>query len=222
MFITFEGIDYSGKTTQAKMLNRYFKKIGLKSLLIREPGGTKISERVRKILLDKKHLEMTPLTEFLLFSASRAQLVSQIIKPNLKKNIIVICDRFYDSSTAYQSYGGNLSLKKISEINKFASDGLTPDITFLIKLNPKKAFERAKRILRSAKNDREDRKKGRGKLLDRIENKKMTFYNKVHRGFLQIAQQEVQRFVVINGEKRIREIHKEIVGLVNQKLNIKY
>lgn len=196
MFITFEGLDFSGKTTQAKLLHKYLKRRGIKSILIREPGGTKISERIRKILLDKKHLEMIPLTEFLLFSASRAQLVEEVIRPNLKKNLNVICDRYYDSSTAYQGYAGKLNLRKLNEINEFATGYLKPDVTFLINIPPATALRR---------------QKVRGKLLDRIEIKKRAFYNKVYKGFLEIAKME-KRFVMIDGNQSVKEIHKIIVS----------
>jgi dTMP kinase len=207
MFITFEGIDNSGKTTQARMLYNYFKRKGVNSLLIREPGGTKISERIRKILLDREHLEMIPLTEFLLFSASRTQLVSEVIKPNLKKNTYVICDRYYDSSTSYQGYGGRLNLKLIKEVNDFATGYLKPDITFLINIPPKTALARQRK---------------RGKKLDRIESKKLAFYNKVYRGFLNIARKEPRRFIIIDGNKGKPQIHGEIVQVLNQKSKSKY
>ncbi|MGH2574090.1 MAG: dTMP kinase [Ignavibacteria bacterium] len=204
MLITFEGIDYSGKTTQAKLLHQYFKAKGVKSILIREPGGSKISEKIRDILLDHEHLEMLPLTEFLLFSASRAQLVHQIIKPNLKKKVIVICDRYYDSSSAYQGYGGSLDLRKVFEVNDFATNNLKPDITFFINIRPQTAISRAKH---------------RGNLLDRIENKKMSFYRKVYKGFLEIAKNNKKRCVVIDGRKPIKEIHNNIIKFVNNKLS---
>lgn len=206
MFITFEGIDYSGKSTQARMLHRYFKRKRIKSVLLREPGGTKISETMRKILLDREHLGMTPLTEFLLFSASRAQLVSKVIKPNLKRNVFVICDRYYDSSTAYQGYGGKLDLRLVKEVNDFATGYLKPDLTFLINILPKTAIARQRK---------------RGKKLDRIENKKLSFYNRVYRGFLKTARREGKRFVIIDGNKGVREIHRDIVQVLNQKLKIK-
>jgi len=201
MFITFEGIDYSGKTTQARMLHGYFKRKRIKSILIREPGGTKISERVRKILLDREHHEMTPLTEFLLFSASRAQLVSEKIKPNLKRNVFVICDRYYDSSTAYQGYGGKLDLKLVREVNDFATGYLKPDVTFLINTPLKTAIARQRE---------------RGKKLDRIESKKLAFYGRVYRGFLEIARKESKRFMVIDGNKDKGEIHREISHRLSQ------
>lgn len=204
MFITFEGIDYSGKSTQAKLLYDYFQSRKIRTLLLREPGGTKISEKIREILLNRDHLEMLPITEFLLFSASRAQLVNEVIKPNLNKGVVVICDRYYDSSTAYQGYGGKVNIKKIFEVNDFATANLLPDLTFLIDISPKKAFERAK-----GKNN-----------FDRIENKKHAFYYRVRKGFKEIADKNKRRFVIVDGSKNIDEIHSEIIQIVNKKFKL--
>jgi dTMP kinase len=201
MFITFEGIDYSGKTTQAKLLHQYFDSIDKKSVLLREPGGTAISEKIREILLDKVHTEMFPLTEFLLFSAARAQLVKQLILPYLKKGTIVICDRYYDSSTAYQGYGGKLDVKKVVYVNDFATGGLHPDITFLIDLYPKKAFERAMLMNKS---------------IDRMESKKLSFYDSVRKGFRELADKNRKRFVLINGSLPVNEIHNKILKHINK------
>jgi dTMP kinase len=201
MFITFEGIDYSGKTTQAKLLHQYFDSINKKSVLLREPGGTAISEKIREILLDKVHTEMFPLTEFLLFSAARAQLVKQLILPYLKKGTIVICDRYYDSSTAYQGCGGKLDVKKVVYVNDFATGGLHPDITFLIDLSPKKAFERAMLMNKS---------------IDRMESKKLSFYASVRKGFRELADKNRKRFVLINGSLPVNEIHNKILKHINK------
>lgn len=205
MFITFEGLDFSGKSTQAKLLHEWLKSKKIRSVLLREPGGTKISEKIRAILLDKEHLEMIPLTEFLLFSASRAQLVNEIIKPNIKKGVVVICDRYYDSSSAYQGYGGKVDSKKISSVNDFATGGLIPDITFLIDISPANAFKRAV--------NRENAK-------DRMENKNTAFYNKVYKGFKSIAKQNKKRFVVIDGTKSVEEINATITKLVSKKIKL--
>lgn len=202
MFITFEGIDYSGKSTQAKLLHGYFRKNKIKSILVREPGGTKISEKIRKILLNREHLEMLPLTEFFLFSASRSQLVNEVIKPNLKRGVVVICDRYYDSSSAYQGYGGKLDVKRVFEVNDFATSGLVPDITFFINIPPQMAFARTVKKHK----------------FDRIENKKLSFYKRVHNGFEEIAAKNKKRFVMIDGGKTVREIHSRIVQIVNKKL----
>lgn len=199
MFISFEGIDYSGKSTQAMLLFKYLQSKKIKSLLVREPGGTKISEKIREILLNREHLEMLPLTEFFLFSASRAQLVNEVIKPNLKRGIIVICDRYYDSSSAYQGYGGKLDVKKIFEVNDFATTGLKPDHTFFIDIPPKKAFARALEK----------------HTLDRIENKQVSFYNRVRKGFIEIANKDKKRFIVIDGNKSIEEIHATVIQFIS-------
>ena len=203
MFITFEGIDYSGKSTQAKMLCEYLKSKKLKAIAIREPGGTEVSERIRELLLSKIDLHITPLTEFLLFSAARAQLVADVIKPDLMKNYIVICDRFFDSSTAYQGFGANVDIKKILAVNDFATGGLTPDLTFLFDIPPKEAFKRYE--------IRKDSK-------DRMENKNLAFYNRVHKGFREIADKNRNRFVVIKGSKTISDIHNIIVNIVMKKI----
>ncbi|MBE2278821.1 MAG: dTMP kinase [Ignavibacteria bacterium] len=207
MFITFEGLDFSGKSTQAKMLHEYLKSKKISSVLLREPGGTTISEKVREIILDREHIEMTPLTEFMLFSASRSQLVSQVIKPHLKKGFVVICDRYYDSSTAYQSYGGKMELKQVLEVNDIATGGLKPDMTILIDIAPKAAFSRANL---------------RGNAKDRMENKNLAYYNKVYKGFKDIANRNKKRFVVIKGSLTISEIHNSIIEKVNKKLKINY
>jgi dTMP kinase len=205
MFITFEGLDFSGKSTQAKMLHDWLKKHRIKSVLMREPGGTKISEKIRDILLDREHLEMTPLTEFLLFSSSRSQLVSQNIKPELKKGKIVICDRYYDSSSSYQGHGGKVDISRINNVNDFATGGLVPDLTFLIDISPKNAFARHA---------------GRGNARDRMENKNLAFYTRVRKGFLKIAEQNRKRFVVVDGTRPIDEIHTIILQSIKRKLKI--
>jgi len=205
MFITFEGLDFSGKSTQARLLYEYLESKKIKSVLLREPGGTKISEKIREIILNPEHLEMTPLTEFMLFSASRSQLVSEVIKPHLKLGFVVICDRYYDSSTAYQAYGGKLELKQVLKINEIATGNLKPDLTFLIDISPEDAFSRIAE---------------RGNVKDRMENKDLKFYNKVYKGFRKIANKNKKRFVVINGTLTIKQIQNKILKTVNKKLKI--
>ncbi len=197
MFITFEGIDLCGKSTQAKLLYDNLKKKKKKVLLVREPGGTYISEKIRNILLDKDNHDMRYLTEFLLFSASRHQLVEQVIIPNLRKKFVVICDRYYDSSTAYQGFGGNIDLKMVDKINKFSTDNLVPDISFLININHKESLKRKYKIK---------------KVQDRIEQKKLSYYNKVVKGYLEIASKNKKRFRVLDGKKSIEELHQEILS----------
>ncbi|MBC8486094.1 MAG: dTMP kinase [Bacteroidetes bacterium] len=197
MFITFEGIDLCGKSTQAKLLYDFFKKKKKKCILVREPGGTYISEKIRNILLDNDNHDMRYLTEFLLFSASRHQLVEQVIIPNLKKKFVVICDRYYDSSTAYQGFGGEIDLKMVGRINKFSTDNLVPDISFLININYKDSLRRKYKIK---------------KVQDRIERKNLSYYNKVVKGYLEIASKNKKRFRVLDGKKSIEELHQEILS----------
>lgn len=206
MFITFEGLDFSGKSTQARLLHDYLKSRKIKCILLREPGGTKISEKIREIILDRDHLEMTPLTEFMLFSASRSQLVSEVIKPHLKKGYVVICDRYSDSSTAYQSYGGSLELSKVLKVNNIATGGLDSDVTFLIDIAPGAAFARAELM---------------GKAKDRMENKDLKFYSRVAKGFKMIANKNKKRFVILKGSLTIDEIQSQITKTVNRRLKIK-
>jgi len=196
MFITFEGIDLSGKSTQIRLLGEYLRKKKKKTILIREPGGTLISEKIRQIILDRKNSKMEYLTEFLLFSASRQQLTKEIIIPSLKKEYFVLCDRYFDSSTAYQGYGGKINLKTVNEINKISTDGLIPDLTFLIYISAQESVRR-KMLIKKAE--------------DRIEQKKVSYYKKVSAGYIEIANKNKNRFVVIDGMKSIQEIHNVIV-----------
>jgi dTMP kinase len=201
MFITFEGIDLSGKSTQARLLYDKLVKDRKKVKLVREPGGTLISEKIRKILLDKKNNKMKYITEFLLFSASRHQLTEEIIKPLLKKNYIVICDRYYDSSSAYQGYGGKIDLKIISEVNKIATNYLVPDLSFLIDIDYSENIKRRELS---------------GKSHDRIEQKEINYYKKVISGYRTIAKLDKKRFRIIDGKKDIDEIQKGIYNIINK------
>ncbi|MBK9333266.1 MAG: dTMP kinase [Ignavibacteria bacterium] len=196
MFITFEGIDLSGKSTQIRLLEEYLKSKNKKVISVREPGGTEISEKIRDILLDKKNLHMEYVTEFLLFSASRYQLTNEIIIPKLKKKYFVLCDRYYDSSTAYQGFGGKTDLKSIYRVNKIATGKLVPDITFLINISAEE-FVRRKKLINKDE--------------DRIEQKDIAYYKKVIKGYLKISRNNKKRFVVIDGSKTIDEIHADII-----------
>lgn len=199
MFITFEGIDLSGKSTQAGLLFDYLKSKKKKVVLVREPGGTLISEKIRQILLDKNNQQMKYITEFLLFSASRHQLTEEIVKPLLKKKYIVICDRYYDSSTAYQGFGGKIDLKTINHINKVASGNLEPDITFLIDIDYKENIKRREVIK---------------KVHDRIEQKQINYYRKVIKGYRTLAKLHKKRFLIIEGNKSIEDIKKDVVKIL--------
>ncbi len=195
ILITFEGIDYSGKTTQVKKLVSYLRRKGYKVILLREPGGEKVSENIRQVLLASKNTGMNPVTELLLYIASRAQLVSKIILPALKNGKIVICDRFYDSTLAYQGYGRGLDIKMIEYLNKISTLGIKPDLTILIDI-PIEIFVKRMR--------RNNKKK------DRIEKEKVGFYKKVREGYLKIARREKMRFKVIDGSGEIDEVWKNV------------
>jgi len=196
MFITFEGIDFCGKSSQIRLLEDYLLANKKKVQVIREPGGTNISEKIRHMLLDKENSGMYMQTEFLLFSASRSQLVREKIRPYLDRGFYVISDRFHDSSTAYQGYGRGLPVEVISTVSKLAIGETVPDITFIIDITVEVGEQRRQ-------------KKFKGQL-DRIENSDKDFYERVRKGYLELAKQE-SRFKVLNGEEKIESLHKEIV-----------
>ena len=197
MFISFEGIDFSGKSTQIELLKDYLIDHKKKVEILREPGGTDISEKVRRILLDNKNEKMVAEAELLLFSASRAQLVREKIRPYLQKGIYVISDRFHDSSTAYQGYGRGIPIEVVTKVHDLAIGETIPDLTFFIDIPVGIANERKK-------------KKSKVKL-DRIEMADIEFYNRVRSGYLEIARQE-ERFKVIDGTQTIETIQNQIIS----------
>jgi dTMP kinase len=205
MFISFEGIDYSGKTTQAAMLADALKRSGKGVLLLREPGGTVISERVRSILLDSKHDELTPVAELLLFSAARNQLIQEVIRPALQQNKIVICDRFVDSTTVYQGFGRGLNLNDVKAVNEISTDGILPAFTFFLDIEVEEMLRRREAVSGTA---------------DRMESAGIEFYQKVRDGFWNIAQLSPERFIVINGNRSIDIIHNEIHDFIFKKVSL--
>jgi len=205
MFISFEGIDFCGKTTQIELLKKYLESLSRKVFIVREPGGTPISEQIRDILLNKKHLEMCNETEIFLFSGARAQVVRQIIRPLLAEGCVVIADRFHDSTTAYQGFGRGLNAGAVNKINEIATGGTLPDITFYIKIS----------IDESAK-----RKSKCNADLDRIERSNDSFYNKVIDGYERLALEFPDRIKTVNGERAPEEIHSEIVQKLNDTMII--
>ncbi|MEO8232604.1 MAG: dTMP kinase [Ignavibacteriota bacterium] len=196
MFITFEGIDFCGKSTQVKLLKDYLIEQKKEVYLIREPGGTEISEKIRAILLDKKNNVMVMETEIFLFSASRAQLVREVIRPYLQKGYYVISDRFHDSSTAYQGFGRGLSVDAILNIHNLAIGDTIPDITFFIDIPNSVAIERKQNVAHSE--------------LDRIEVSDNNFYERVRDGYLYLAKKE-KRFRIIDGTQNINQINEQII-----------
>ncbi len=203
MFISFEGIDGSGKSTQAKLLIKKLEEENRKVLFLREPGGTEISEQIRTILLNKKNLRMTQIAELLLFSASRAQLVSEVIKPALLNNTIVISDRYVDSTTVYQGYGRGLHHGGIKGINAIATMGVMPKRTFFIDITIQEMYARR----HTSHQD-----------IDRMEMSNEEFFERVRQGYLELAKEEPGRFIVIDGKQPIESIHeiiwKEIDGML--------
>lgn len=203
IFITFEGNDGSGKTTQIMLLSEYLKQNGLEVLILREPGGTPIGEKIRDILLDNRNQGMCTISEMLLYAASRAQLVSTVIKPELAKNKAVICDRFVDSSIAYQGFGRGLDTEKVWMVNQLAIDGCLPDITFFMDVDADTAMAR-----RNAK----------GEEADRIESEKMDFHRRVYSGYLELSEREPGRIKRIDVNKSPQEVFAEIKNHVDQLL----
>lgn len=197
LFVTFEGVEGSGKSTQAQIFARWLKENGKQVLFLREPGSTKIGEKIREILLFSGPEEILPLTELLLFLASRAQLVREKILPALEKGITVVLDRYSDSTLAYQGYGENIPLSKIEMMNEFVTSGLLPDITFLLDLEVEKIFEKL-----SPK--------------DRIERKGLEFHKRVRRGYHQLAEKSKGRICLLKvkdepstTQEEIRKIFQE-------------
>lgn len=201
MFITFEGIDFCGKSTQVELLKKYFEDKGKSVQVIREPGGTEISEKIREILLDKRNNKMYMETELLLFSASRAQLVREKIIPFLEKGQIVISDRFHDSSTAYQGFGRGLPIDSVLSVHKLAIGNTIPDLTFIIDIPVEVAVKR-----KAEKTHQE---------LDRIEVSSNDFFAKVRNGYLTLAEKE-KRFKVIDGTQSIDTIHRIIINFIEE------
>ena len=193
IFISFEGIDGSGKSTQFKLFSDYLRSLNADFIMTREPGGTDISEKIRNMILDPSNKEMDPMTEALLFAASRAQHVEQLIRPALKDGKIVICDRFIDSSIAYQGYGRELG-DCVRKINEYAVSGTVPDITFYLDLDPSVGRQRNQNA---------------GKV-DRMELELLDFHNKVYEGYKELSIIYKDRFVTIDASQSIDSIAEQI------------
>ncbi len=205
--ISFEGIDFCGKSVQAELL---YKKIeesfdikDCSVCLFREPGGSIISELIREILLDRSLTMMNSYTELLLYSASRSQLIAEKIIPELNRGSIVICDRFFDSTVAYQGYGRSIELDKIKMANHIATHGVKPNITLIIDVEPQLAANRQQKA---------------GLNRDRLENEKLSFHQKVRVGYLQLAVNEPDRVKIIDGNDKIEEISKKVWQLIESDL----
>ena len=212
IFITFEGIEGCGKTTQVMMLKGYLESKGYTITATREPGGTGLGEKIRAILLNNICELITPLAELFLYEACRLQIIEEVIKPAMEQGKIVICDRYTDSTTAYQGYGKGLDLQTVTKINKLVTGRFLPDLTFVIDCNVETGLKRAwTRINNIRELDKEDR----------FEKEGAAFHKKVRNGYLNIAANEPERVKVIDGEREIDAIHREICEIVDKTLNSK-
>lgn len=200
LFITFEGTDGSGKTTQIRLLEDYMKEKGCEVVLSREPGGTRVSEIIRDLILNPKNKEIVPLTEMILYAASRAQHVAEVIEPAIEKGKVVICDRYVDSSYAYQGGGRGMDLKIIADINRIAINGTVPDITFFLDIDPEISIKR--RINSTG--------------ADRIEQEKIDFHRRVYDGYKKMSILYPDRIKTIDATKSIEEIFSQIKDCINE------
>jgi dTMP kinase len=201
IFITFEGPDGAGKTTQINLLKEYLISKGFDVVLTREPGGTPIGEKIRSVILDVENKEMDVICEALLYAASRAQLVKEFILPNIEQGKVVICDRFVESSIVYQGYARGIGEEKIEVINNIATRGLVPDAVFLLMLTPEEGIKR---------------KKNSGKL-DRLEMEKIEFHKKVYEGYNRLKGKRKNVFE-IDATLDVDHIHNKIIGIVENLL----
>jgi dTMP kinase len=204
LFITFEGIDGSGKTTQVKLLYEYLLKKGVDALVAREPGGTEVGESIRQILLPSKTTSLKPVSELLLYYASRHQNLVQNILPALKKGYWVLCDRFADASMAYQGYGRGVDLEFIRQLNRAVIHQRQPDLTILIDIEPVLALSRARERNRQGATDE-----------GRFERESPEFFTRVRRGYLTIARDDPERVRIVNGNQPVEAVHQDILRLLS-------
>ena len=201
IFITMEGPDGSGKTTQIKLLKQYLEQKGYDILIAREPGGTVISEAIREIILNKDYQEMSYMTELLLYAAARAQLVSQVIKPALEEGKAVICDRFIESSAVYQGIGRGLGVDTVYDVNQYALGGVNPQLTIYMDLDAEEGIRRKK--------DQAE--------LDRMEMEDLTFHQRVVEGYRQLAQLYPERIFSVDATLPIETIHQILTEEVERR-----
>jgi dTMP kinase len=195
-FITFEGVEGCGKTTQIKLLSEFLSTRGMRTILTREPGGCPIADKIRAILLDAENRAIAPLTELMLYAAARAQHVHEVIAPALSAGHIVLCDRFSDATVAYQSFGRGIDRGVIDTLNRHACQGASPDLTVLVDCDPRIGLERARRRIEATSGPREER----------FELEALAFHQRVRTGYLQLAADEPDRFLIINGADSIEQI----------------
>lgn len=193
-FITFEGVEGCGKSTQIALLAEHLVARGFEVVTTREPGGPPIAEAVRQVLLDINNQAMAPITEVLLYEAARAQHVHEVIRPALERGAVVLCDRFADSTTAYQGAGRRLDMDEVHRLHRLATQGVWPDRTYVLDLDPATGLARA-------------RARGRA---DRLEQEELAFHQRVRRGFLELAQSEPERIRIVDGALSVEELARHI------------
>ena len=214
LFITFEGTEGCGKTTQVQMLADKLQKDGLPVVVLREPGGTPIGEEIRHTLKHSlNNAAMTPETELLLMNASRTQLVREVIRPALQSGKIVLCDRFYDSTTAYQGYGRGLNLDYVRKIIEFAVGETRPDLTLFLDIPLELSLKR-RAIRKNQSNDKSKSGANENNLRDRFEEADIEFFKRVQQGFHKIAEKEPKRIKTVDATKPIEEVFKNICEIV--------
>ena len=201
-FITFEGGEGCGKSTQVGLLVQALEERGYEVLQVREPGGTAVGEKIRTLLLDKENDGLDPVAELMLYEAARAQICSQVIRPALAAGKIVVCDRFYDSTVAYQGFGRGIDVQMIERLNAAATGGLTPDMTLMLFIDPADGLRRAKGV------------SGGDGAGDRIESAGLAFHQRVHDGFARIAMEQPARVAAIGAQGSIDEVHEAILARV--------
>ncbi|HYA14568.1 MAG TPA: dTMP kinase [Syntrophales bacterium] len=213
-FISFEGIEGCGKTTQIKLAGEYLKQNNIPFIITEEPGGTPIGRRIREILLNKgAGEEICKETEILLFSAARAQHVKDVIIPSLKKGTVVLCDRFYDATIAYQGFGRGLDINLIRFLNDFSSSNIKPDLTFLFDLPVEVGLKRAVNRISRMKE---------GLAEDRFEREDLEFHIRVREGYLFLARQDDKRFRIIDSARDIETIHREVCVHLSASIDKKF
>ncbi len=211
MFITLEGIEGSGKTTQLKHIVEFLKERKHQCIVTREPGGTEIGKKIRAILLDPDNKDLDPLSELLLYAADRAQHIQSTVKRCLAEGKTVICDRFCDSTTVYQGYARGLDMKLIDQLNNIVLDSLKPDITFIFDLEPETGLFRAQKQLQSGSRDDSE---------TRFEEEALSFHKKVRNGFLELARIEPERFRVIDASKNENQVKDKIIEILSSDFGV--
>ena len=198
MFITFEGLDGSGKTTQVRLLAEHLRAAGYDVLLTREPGGTSIGDQIREVLHSLENTAMHPAAELLLYNASRAQLVAEVLRPHLERGGLIICDRFYDSTLAYQGYGHQLNLDNLKAIIAFATGGLRPDLTIFLDITPEDGLQRRRQASLF------------GAEWNRLDDMELAFHRRVYAGYQALIKAEPDRWLRIDALAGVDEIQSQI------------